>query len=207
MGLSDAAIVERALENGWALDENPEHNSFGLGGYWRRDGEGIPFGTFAGPRWETVDGKWVKTSDGPYTLSPADAMRSKLDHDDRCEECGRWIEYGYFNLRPPARFCWLCQLWLERVDELGGARDGSALRGMRRSTGRPFVSQDFAYYGIGPTVAPSPHNGFGGSWFTVEFLNGATVETCDLWLGGTVPERFRDRLPMTATLRPGRLKT
>jgi hypothetical protein len=194
--MTDEEIVARAVENGWVQEPRP-NNALGPGGMWRREGHGIPYGTFKGPRWATVAGKRVKVDDSPtYTVSPADVMREKLaDHDDRCGECGRWIEYGgqfgFERSRAPLPFCWLCSFWLARVNETAPGK---------------FVSQSFTYYGIGSHKTPSPHNGFGGSWWVVRFLaDGREVETCDLWCGGEIPERFRDRLPVTADLRSGRL--
>lgn len=197
MSHPDEVIIERALENGWVqlVDDRVSFGFRWTG--WKRtyDGgsTGYPVGTFKGPKWENG----VKTHDGPYEVSWADAMRDKLDHDDRCGECGRWIEYGYSSQHRFEPFCFECTSWLARCRLVtAGAHVFVAATGYDE---RP------TFYTIGTRTSPSSSNGYGGSWCTVLFLDERTVETCDLWCGGSVPERFWDRLPVTARLVPGRL--
>lgn len=197
---TDEQLVERALENGWeqcvgVTDHFPGSVAYPFTGWLRRPtGPAIHVspgaertewvGTFPNRRQEAYVDTW-----GRY-------FRGKLDHEDRCHECGHWIEYGGFigfeRERAPITYCWDCQFWLPRIEAL--------------HDGKHFVAEHDGlpcFYSIGPRATPSWHNGFGGSWHTVTFLDGRVVETCDLWFGGDVPERFRDRLPVTATLFAG----
>jgi hypothetical protein len=195
--MTDEEVIQRAIDNGWTL-EPLSVNSIGYEtGMWRREGVGRPYGTFPGPCWSTIDGKRVKVSDGPYTTTAADVMREALaDHDDRCQECGRWIEYGWNvgleRSKAPLPYCWDCEFWVDRLWLVFDTR-------------RVFVDQDHGFCTIGPAKTPSKHNGFGGSWWTIAFDDGRVVETCDLWFGGQVPERFRGRLIPTAQRRAGRI--
>lgn len=197
---TDEQLVERALANGWeqlieVTDRFPGSPAYPFTGWLRRStGPGIHVapgaertewvGTHPHRRQETYVDTW-----GRY-------FRGKLDHEDRCQECGLWIEYGGFagmeRERAPIAFCWDCKFWLARIP-----LDGKHFVA-EGSDGLPY------YYSLGPHAIPSSHNGFGGAWHTVTFNDGRVVETCDLWFGGDVPERFRDRLPVTATLIGGR---
>ena len=44
--------------------------------------------------------------------------------------------------------------------------------------------------------------GFGGSKYTIHFNDGRTVETCNLWYQGEIPERFKAWLPDNARFIP-----
>lgn len=192
--MTDEEIIQRAIENGWTLEPLTVNMLGYETGTWRRDGRGYNYGTFPGPLWKTIGGERVKVSDGPYTKTAADVMREALaDHDDRCEECGRWIEYGFFvgfeRSNAPLPYCWDCQFWVKRLVH---------------DPRRVFVDQSHGYCTIGGAAAPSKHNGFAGAWWTITFDDGRVVETCDLWFGGEVPERFRDRLIPTAHRQAGR---
>lgn len=180
--------------------------------------------------WEWVEGitdRWPGSPDWPFTgwitgtgSAKHDKPENKMayvaehfqGHNDRCTECGRPISYRWLNadtLRQHQE-CYHCNSWLERIRAIAA---GHALRPVGRPASVSFVApSNFgrdndapAFYSIGHATRPSSHNGFGGSWFTVSFIDGRQVETCDLWFGSVVPERFRDRLPVTATVRGGRL--
>jgi hypothetical protein len=85
--MTDDEIVQRAIDNGWTLEPLTLNTLGNMTGMWCRDGHGLNYGTFPGPHWKTVEGKRVKVSDGPYTMTAADVMREALaDHDDRCQE-------------------------------------------------------------------------------------------------------------------------
>ena len=57
-------------------------------------------------------------------------------------------------------------------------------------------------YSIGPAKVPSNHNGMSGRWFHILFADGTDVKTCDLWSGGTVPERWISRIKRVAEFAP-----
>ena len=45
---------------------------------------------------------------------------------------------------------------------------------------------------------PSPHNGYAGARFDIEFFDGRSVTTYDLWSQGPVPAKYRPLLPDNA---------
>ncbi|MDH2424851.1 hypothetical protein [Sphaerisporangium sp. TRM90804] len=55
---------------------------------------------------------------------------------------------------------------------------------------------DGEHYLIGDGTGPS--RGFGGRRFDVEFFDGRTVATRDLWHQGVIPPKWRDRYPDNA---------
>jgi hypothetical protein len=200
---TDEQLIARAIENGWeqligVTDRFPGNPVFPWTG-WVHDGCGTPVRP-GETRFEWI-GDYRTRRKVTYVDSWARLPRQAFSHEDRCQECGKWIEYGgflgYEVWRAPLPYCWHCKFWIDRIERKASAAGG------RKS--EPFVSDDFGYYGIGTATTPSNHNGFGGSWFTVTFHDGRVVETCDLWSGGSVPERFRDRLVPTASFRHGRV--
>jgi hypothetical protein len=50
---------------------------------------------------------------------------------------------------------------------------------------------------------PGDHNGMAGRRFDIEYFDGRRVTTHDLWAGGEVPEKYRDRIPDTARFLGG----
>lgn len=188
LGHSDGVIIARAVENGWRQQLVRDRQVMsGFVGWVKDLGGGIPF----------VDD------------DPAVSMRARFDHDDRCGECGQWIEYDVRDHRDPVlrmgpfEFCWGCRFWLDRIRAAAKNPDGHLVA----VTTLGYASMEPAptFLGLGSQTRPRPGNGFGG-WFVVEYLDGRPpVESCDLWCGGRIPERFLDRLPVTATVRFGRL--
>jgi hypothetical protein len=192
---TDDELVARAIENGWeqlvaVTDRFPGSRDYPWTG-WLHGGTGSP----VKPGVERTEwiGDWPNREKVTFVDSWAHGLRGKFDHEDRCGECGKFIEYegfvGFERKRAPLPFCWDCKFWLERIP----MKD------------RQFVAGDpTVFYGIGTKTRPSSGNGYAGRWFTVTFNDGRIVETCDLWFGGDIPERFQDRLPVNATLRSGR---
>lgn len=45
--------------------------------------------------------------------------------------------------------------------------------------------------------------GMGGRRFDIEYFDGRKITTVDLWCGGEIPERWRDRIPNTARFAGG----
>lgn len=71
---------------------------------------------------------------------------------------------------------------------------------LKALAGEPLVI-DGRVYGVGPEPVPGARQGFlgmGGRRFDVEMFDGRKFTTHNLWSGGEIPERFRDRLPNTA---------
>jgi hypothetical protein len=193
---SDDELIQRAIDNGWeqlvaVTDRFPGSKAYPWTGWLvKPTGPGIPVRPGV-ERTEWV-GDYRNRHQETYVDSWARLPRQRLAHEDRCGECGLLIEYGGFigmePERAPLPFCWDCKFWLARIP----LKPGCFVATDRHSNGP-------AFYSIGPnSTLPSSRNGFGGHWFTIRFLDGTERRTCDLWFGGPVPDRFQDRLPITA---------
>lgn len=76
----------------------------------------------------------------------------------------------------------------------------------QRADNPPELVIDHYIYSIGPEPGPNFDRrflGMAGRRFTIEFFDGRKVTTHNLWSGGEVPERFRDRIPNTANFAGG----
>lgn len=109
----------------------------------------------------------------------------------RCPMCGDACDAGSYmkcresDLMRETGYCFGCALWE-----------------LRARTGQALVIEGNVY-GLGGNTKPGQFNGMGGRWFDIEYFDGKQVRTCDLWSGGQIPERFRDRIPDTARFLDG----
>ena len=190
--LPDAELVAKAEACGWRWMENEpdKHSPFGSGKLvtgWRQSdtircycglANKIAYLRGQAPCW-------------PHGNQPG------FDHNIMCGECGRpvWLAWCNNGELIEKKECFDCNIWLGVVRRRG--EPSSIIRADRDR--RQACS-------IGPKTKPDRWNGCYGDWFTVKFLDGRVVETCDLWIGGDVPERFWDRLPINATIVSGRSK-
>lgn len=93
-----------------------------------------------------------------------------------CASCGAEAERGLL--------CISCEHWLGVI--------------ARRDDPRSVRIGGTAYW-IGPeTGLPPRMRGFGGQRFEIAFRDGRRTETRNLWCEGTIPARFRGRLPDNA---------
>lgn len=198
---TDDELIARAIENGWEWHE-------GLTGRWPGRGPKWPFTgwkmTHAAVHvtegkeyihWEGTHPNRVRTT---RIQSKAERPREAFSHEDRCGECGKWIEYdGMFGYEGPGsgvksrEFCWTCNHWLTHVAKYTAPDPRHERAVIEARDGRNV-------YTIGTATRPSSHNGYGGHWFTIRFHDGTVRRTCDLWCGGPIPERFLDRIPVNA---------
>ena len=107
-----------------------------------------------------------------------------------CASCG---EEGYSlayidgpNLRRMLAdgVCFSCAFWRIRCDK----GPGTVINGVD--------------YGPGSRTS-GEMRGMAGRRFDIEYFSGQRITTFDLWSGGQVPERFRERLPDTARFLNG----
>ena len=98
-----------------------------------------------------------------------------------CSECGI-VTYWHHSGESDGK-CFTCKFWLDRAVDFDPSHQ---------------VVINNRFYGVGKAKKPSPHNGFGGSWYTIEHDDGRVTKTCDLWYGGEVPWEFQEILPNTA---------
>lgn len=170
---------EHAAENGWEIDPT-----------WRN------------PYWRRTHHKEIT---GAVGMSER-ALNDALDHDDKCGECGTWIEYSWSSeskhsppVRPTYEVCFSCSFYRRHVAEFSarhlvvenpdGSRSGYAIAEATHP-GAP-------HYNASTTSTPG--KGHGGRRFVVLFHRGERVVTHDLWCWApTIPPHFHDRLPINA---------
>lgn len=129
---------------------------------------------------------WL-VSEGHATPDNEDSFRGFQGHDDKCVECGNWISYNWLNKKQLKEFqhCFYCDIYRERI--------------LYRSEHPEKVAViDGVIYTIGDREEPGDFNGYAGRRFCIQFDDGRVVETCDLWCGGKIKERFLDRFPDNA---------
>jgi hypothetical protein len=114
-----------------------------------------------------------------------DELKASL-HDKPCVECGGVITLGWLAPIPDRLrercICHGCDLWTGKAEEQGP--HVVVVRGTR--------------YTISPDIPGNRFAGFGGSRFEIEFLDGRTVVSHNLWFNGEVPAHFRKRIPDNA---------
>ena len=87
------------------------------------------------------------------------------------------------------QLCFKCNFWIEKVDLVNHPDS---------------VRVDGSHYWINPErLRPGAFRGFGGKQFIIIFNNGRRVTTTNLWHQGTIPPRFKDRLPDNAKFGQG----
>lgn len=193
---SDEILIARAIENGWeqcieATDQWPGRPGFPFTGWKMTHGARH---MEPGREYAEWVGKHPNREKRTYIATWAHDPRKAFSHEDRCRECGKWVEYGGmagYEGDVSREFCWDCDLWLRRVADYAKPDPRHDRVVIDKGNGR-FI------YTIGRATRPSSHNGFGGSWFTILFDDGTERKVCDLWSGGEVPERFRDRIHTNA---------
>jgi hypothetical protein len=196
---SDDVLIARAIENGWkqcvgVTDEWPGSVHSPFTGWKKRTSARHMEPGREYTEWIGEHPNRVKRT---YVATWAHEPRKAFSHEDRCAECGLWIEYGsmFGYMGDKSReFCWDCNHWLQRVADYTEPDPHHKRVVIDKEDGRHI-------YSIGNATRPSSHNGFGGAWFTILFNDGTERRTCDLWSGGSVPERFRDRIPSNAQFK------
>lgn len=110
------------------------------------------------------------------------------DRPTTCIECGEEIDYVYIEEvsaeMAANSMCFLDNYWrTQQTTE----RD------------RAFVTPNYNHYRI-EDAEETRIRGFGGRTFKVHYLTGEEATTSNLWHQGVIPEHWRDRFPVTATL-------
>lgn len=102
-----------------------------------------------------------------------------------CRLCGGHETANYYGNKRmvDAKFCFHCNFW----DELS-VKVATTIR------------IEGVHYMNGPNAKkPHQYNGHGGRNFIIKMNSGEVIETCDLWCQGSIPTRFRDKMPDNAT--------
>lgn len=157
------------------------------------DGPSVVIESDTRPKMTYDGGIYNSTSTGCETLED---LHAKYGMTDRCRECDSlintaWMEPTRSRLIAE-RLCFSCDHWLQRI-----ARGDSPLSAVIE--GRTYT--------INPKESDPPScRGFGGAMFTIAFFDGREVVTRNLWTGGDIPARFRERLPDNARFKKEQTK-
>jgi len=171
----DARLIRKALLCGWEWFENVTNRWPGTKEHpargWLDDG-----GSFKHCQHGESKAHYLRAQRG----NPA------FDHEYVCHECGKPIWLMWLDNAELIRLreCFRCHHWLSLI------RRGTGI--VRMFNGAPH------HYMVGDRKESGPFNGFGGNKYTIRMHDGRTIETCDLWHQGEIPERFWDRLPVNA---------
>jgi len=139
-------------------------------------------------------GKWTSRSAWDETR---EGLIQRVGIMPSCRECHRPYSTSYVepykSQMIAANTCFHCTFWLERLAE-------------QHQPGHLIINGTCYSFDIKrpilPEEAPNPYGssrGFGGRRFKIRMLADGTIhETNNLWSQGTIPVRFRDRLPDNA---------
>jgi len=101
-----------------------------------------------------------------------------------CRMCGNTNEtHTHLGRLVEGKLCFNCDFWDQYAKRVDDPR---------------CVRVNGTHYVIAADEPDGMFRGFGGQGFTVQFFDGRTVATSNLWHQGTIPELFRDRLPDNA---------
>lgn len=175
--LPDEKLIARAEAAGWKWVEN-------VTGKWYGHGE-------PATGWEqdhSFSSATPETKCKPLRPSPnlGGGKCLSFDHLLDCHCCNR-----------PIYLAWLDDDELVRMKE---CRSCNHWLGLHRGGNNIVIERDGerSHYQDGGRKSKSNHNGFGGTKFRIKFADGRTLETCDLWHQGTIPERLYHLFPVNA---------
>lgn len=177
--LTDAQLIERAEAAGWRWVENEVLPTWGLSTGWDCDGK-----SFINAKPETK----TKCLHAEQSAWGNKYTHLHFDNDLECCVCKRPIYLGWMeSVEKPLidlKECFYCNHWM----------------GLIRGKNNIVIERDGerSHYQDGGRKTKHQFNGFGGTNFRIRFTDGRTLETCDLWHQGTIPERFYDLLPVNA---------
>jgi len=105
----------------------------------------------------------------------------------KCKECGKKIseddlKYAIRDSLISEKLCFECNFWMDKIKTIN---DPYWLR----------INNESYYVG---DEEDDRLRGFNGQKFRIKFDDGKIIETTNLWHQGTIPERFRNRLPDNA---------
>lgn len=215
--LTDQQLIERAERAGWKWIENdakyPGSEKHPFSG-WSMNPDGTSHIYFN------------SLEKGIDTLRGNAAGKKSLgfDHDIDCHECGQpvWLNWKNDDELIADRLCIHCIFWVKIIREIVESI-ANRLTGQKSDSAKPssYVNNVWngpssllvieegekrTLYNIGKGTEKDKFRGFGGSWWTVNYLDGRQRETCDLWHRGTIPPHFWDRFPVNAILTSGRIE-
>ena len=104
-----------------------------------------------------------------------------------CPSCGKSFIRNHIPESYLDENCFDCSFWLKKIN-------------MPEEDEKRRVIVAGQHYMVGANT--SGPKGFGGIRFAIHFNDGRTVETCNLWCQGEIPERFRTWLPDNARFIP-----
>lgn len=121
-------------------------------------------------------------------------MSEKTDSDPKrvCKDCGA-VDYSTSFMQTSEvkkamdahGVCWDCAYWLVQIEK----KHDTVIEGR--------------IYSVGNRPKGGSTNGMAGRRFDIEYFDGRTVTTHDLWAGSDVPERYKSLIPDTARFLGG----
>ena len=110
-----------------------------------------------------------------------------------CEESfdPEWRVYIQAEVWESKNFCPSCFGWWKMVK--------ARTMGDITNEGYRTVVVDGNHFRIANEEQTGYFRGYGGAKFIINFLDGTTVTTTNLWSSGRIPEKFREHLPDNAT--------
>ena len=108
-----------------------------------------------------------------------------------CTHCGYLINFAYMNWRSLLKHkaCFICDHWLSVIE---------------RDNPKRIVIDGHIYSDGGRNRQSLGTLGFGGREFHIVMNDGTEIKTNNLWSGGEIPEKWRERLPDNARFADAR---
>lgn len=117
-----------------------------------------------------------------------------------CHKCGEPNDIGMFARSAFGKgrndkYCFNCNFWAEKVRL--AQKPEEEYRIVRTASGMHYWIGDENVHG-GRSA-----RGYSGHKFVIEFADGHTVTTTNLWCQGDIPQHWRDELPANASFKEG----
>lgn len=141
------------------------------------------------PKVGGLRGEWSSCTSGYNTKE--DLFKARKILPNRCVECGNLVETCYQEPEQmiERNMCFSCNLWTNRIQSANRSN--------------VMIVEGCMYtLGSGDTDAAG-FKGFGGAEFEfrrLTTLSNATIKSKNVWFGGEIPNRFKERIPDNAII-------
>ena len=111
----------------------------------------------------------------------------------RCKECGKRCERDHMNYMDEClnslyenRLCFHCDFWYEKLEW------------KENNDPNQVIVDGVHNYAYDMTEDRGQFLGYGGSVFHIRWFDGREKKSNNMWCQGSIPDRFKDRLPDNA---------